>query len=132
MSGPNARYALPADERPPDLSAPPLAQSEVREPSQPGGANLVDAAPTSGPDWAVGLALPLEAIRAQRAEAIRALNDILDQWGLAEHDQDAALIEHKLAILNSALQRTQALAGRAIKLVAALTALQQRKRREAA
>jgi hypothetical protein len=34
--------------------------------------------------------------------------------------------------LNLALQRTQALAGRAIKLVAALTALQQRKRREVA
>ena len=40
MSGPNARYALPADERPPDLSAAPLAQSETGEPSQPGGGGL--------------------------------------------------------------------------------------------
>jgi hypothetical protein len=93
---------------------------------------LVDAAATSAQDWAVGLALPLEAIKAQRAEAIRALNGIVDQWGLAENEQNAALLERKLALLNSALQRTQALAGRAIKLVAALTALQQRKRREAA
>jgi hypothetical protein len=131
MSGPNARYALPADERPPDLSAP-LAQSETGEPSQPGGAGLADAAATDTPDWTVGLELPFEAIKAQRAEALRALNDIFDQLGAAENEQSTVLIERKLAILNSALQRTQALAGRAVKLVDALIKLQQHKRREAA
>lgn len=123
MSGYNAAYALPADERPagwqpggageaeaaPAGRPSPVASSLDRSHLPPANPNARDQMPDRG----VGFQLEADAI----AETLRALRTAVDQIGTAEFDLTQALAERRWADFNVAAARLAALSGHLLRAI---------------
>jgi len=101
MSGPNARFALPPDERPPAM--------------QPGGADHAPPPAAPAGDPGIGLQLESDAMEAAFRQLLGALNAIADQIGDARHDFDTALAARHWTAVEQALERLAGLAAHALK-----------------
>lgn len=112
MTGPNARYALPPEDRLPAHSeTAPGGADEGQHAFSPAAAAPLDQ--TNAPDRTQGLALEVDAIGHTVAE----LRRLIDQVEQNSHELDSALAERQWGVLNSAAIRLHALAGHLVKAI---------------